>query len=282
MVFMVYSDSLFDELLTLYDIPENNMDKEEAGIVLCDRDGYECSSVTLSYKNENGEKMTATIPVQGGYCGKEKLIGSGVPNIDGMVYLVVNEKLAQKIYKTFGTEDALENYTGVMVSGEQLTEEELHELFGPKVSVANYRNVVADAQTQLLGMGLVALYILLAVMVLGILIMNNIIKTNIVNREHEIGMMRSIGAEDALVKKLLGKEIMELAVRAVVTACIITFPITAYLSIMMHDEMKITVIGYISGAVIVLAGCYFLSKRAIKKNLAGRNISEMLRHESMF
>lgn len=280
MVFMIYSDSLFDELLTLYDIPENNMDKEEAGIVLCDRDGYECSSVTLSYKNADGEKKTTTIPVQGAYSGEEKLLGSGVPNgADDNRYLIVNEKLAQKIYKTFGMENALESYTGVMVSGEQLTEEELHELFGPKVSVANFKNVMADAQTQLLGMGMVALYILLSIIVLGILIINNIIKTNIVNREHEIGMMRSIGAEDALVKRLLGKEIMELAARAVVTAGIITFPITAYLSIMMHDELKITIIGYISGAVIVLAGCYFLSKRAIKKNLAGRNISQMLRQE---
>lgn len=275
MMLMVYSDNLYDALLQLYGIKGKDVKRDELAFVFCDKDWYSCSNVDIFF-GEKGKEKYMTIPVAGVYSGDEKLLGDALPNAGDDAFLIVNQKMAQKIYDVFGNKKFLEEYTGIMVSGKELTEEKLRELFGQEVSVANFKELMENSDTQLLGMGMLAIYILLVVMVLGVLIINNIIKTNIVTREKEIGMMRSIGAEDVLVKKLLGKEIMELTVRAVIIACMIAFPITAYLSIMMHDRLKITIIGYLIGAMIVLGGCYFLTQRAVKKNLAGKNISEML------
>lgn len=278
----VYSDSLFDKFLELNDI---SVPKEECGIVVSydDRE-YQCDNITLKYAGlqETDKSASITVPVKEILYDEygNSLLGGLVFSPNESAYLIVNEKLAEKIYTVLGDNEALYNYTDILADcTEAVDETDLYALFGSEVSVIDLKAFTDNTEGQLMGIGAIAIYVLLAISVLSILIINSIIKTNVVNREKEIGMMRSIGAEDALVKKLLGKEIMILAVMAVLTSCMISFPISLYLGVMMNDKLQITVVGYLVGAVLVLGGCLILTKRAVKKNLAGRNISEMLRHE---
>ncbi len=278
----VYSDNLFDKFLELNKI---SVPEEEAGVVVSYGDsGYRCDSMTLRYAGlkDTDRAVTFTVPVKEILYDEygNSLLGGFAFSAGESAYLIVSEKLAEKIYAALGDEESLYHYTDILVDcTEGADESTLYSMLGNEVSILDLKAFADNTEGQLMGMGAIAVYVLLAVSVLGILIINSIIKTNIVNREKEIGMMRSIGAEDKLMKKLLQKEIMTLAVMAVITSCMIAFPVSLYLAFMMNDRLQITVTGYFAGAIIVLGGCYLLTKRAVKKNLTNRNISRMLRQE---
>lgn len=278
----VFSDSLFDKFLELNDI---SVPKEEAGVVISyDDSKYQCDEIILKYAGlkETDRTASVTVPVKKILYDEygNSLLGGLTFAPSENAYLIVSEKFAEKIYVSLGDKDSFSKYTDILVDcTKEVDETILYEIFGNEVSIIDLKAFADNTEGQLLGMGAIALYVLLAVMVLGVLIMNNIIKTNIVSREKEIGMMRSIGAEDILVKQLLVKEIMTLALRAVVTASLVALPVSLYLSVMMQDKAEIKVAGYFAGSLVVLGGCYFLTKRTVKKNLAGKNISEMLRQE---
>lgn len=278
----VFSDSLFDKFLELNDI---SVSKEEAGVVISyDDSKYQCDEIILKYAGlkETDRTASVTVPVKKILYDEygNSLLGGLTFAPSENAYLIVSEKFAEKIYVSLGDKDSFSKYTDILVDcTKEVDETVLYEIFGNEVSIIDLKAFADNTEGQLLGMGAIALYVLLAVMVLGGLIMNNIIKTNIVSREKEIGMIRSIGAEDILVKQLLVKEIMTLALRAVVTAALVALPVSLYLSVMMQDKVEIKVAGYFVGTLVVFGGCYFLTKRAVKKNLAGKNISEMLRQE---
>ena len=237
----------------------------------CDTVNLVCTDYLLK-KNPNVQN-NSTVKVNKIMYDGYSLLGGATVSESERAYLIINEKLAKKIY------GKVDEYTDILVScKENIGENEIRQTFeGINVTCISLKEVLERGQAQLLGMGYMAVYILLAVIILSILIMSNIIKTNIVKRVKELGMLRSIGAEETMVRKLLCMEIMNLAIRAVLTSALLACPVSLYITMVLNGSISIKLLGYIVGSVVVLGGSYLFTFITVKKNLSS-TISEMLRN----
>lgn len=276
---VVYSDNLYEKFLKINHLKGLDVKKDEVAIIFSfDDKQYNCDTVNLvctDYllkKNPNVQN-NSTVKVNKIMYDGYSLLGGATVSESERAYLIINEKLAKKIY------GKVDEYTDILVScKENIGENEIRQTFeGINVTCISLKEVLESGQAQLLGMGYMAVYILLAVIILSILIMSNIIKTNIVKRVKELGMLRSIGAEETMVRKLLCMEIMNLAIRAVLTSALLACPVSLYITMVLNGSISIKLLGYIVGSVVVLGGSYLFTFITVKKNLSS-TISEMLRN----
>ena len=123
-----------------------------------------------------------------------------------------------------------------------------------------------------------ALYMMVAVIILNIFVISNIIKSNVALRSKEIGMLRSIGAEKKWIEKSFIGEIIILALKGMVAAIVVSIPVSMYIYITINETTGIGYGGYIAGVPIIMLGVYIISKFVIKNSMK-LEITEMVRSE---
>lgn len=277
---VVFSDSLYEKFVELNHIRGVDISNEDVAIVVSyDDDKYQCGSMTLTCTDwlmEQKPRMQKenVVQVDQVLYEADSLLGGVAASETERAYLIINERLAGKIY------GAVDTYTDILIDFDSdMALTEIRSMLGvEEYTYIDLKGSLETTQSQLIGMGYLCIYIFLSVTILSVLIINNIIRSNIVNRIREIGMLRSIGAEEMMVRRLLEREIMVLAGRAVLTACVIALPICLWVGFVMNDSYQLTVVGYLLGGVLVLCGSGFFTSVAVRKYLSTQ-ISEMLRNE---
>lgn len=273
---VVYSDNLYEKFIKLNHIKNVDIIHDDVAVVFSFGDNqYNCTYIDISRTNdylEENARENYRIKVNDIRYDGYSLLGGSVISEAEKAYLIINENLAEKIY------GAMEQYTDILIDCDETLDENIILSYMEGTTCVYLKDVLETGRAQLLGMSYMCLYVLISVILLSILIINSTIKMNIVNRIKEIGMLRSIGAEEVTVRNMLCYEIMSLAVKAVLLACVISIPVCLYISLILNDCMNIKPIGYIVGVVIVLAGSYIITHRAVITNMSTR-ISEMLRNE---
>lgn len=273
---VLYSDNLYEKFVKLNHIKNVDIKHDDVAVVFSFSDNqYNCTYIDISRTNdylEENAREAYKIKVNDILYSGYSLLGGSVISEAERAYLIINENLAEKIYGT------VKQYTDILIDCDEALDENTILTYMEGTTCVHLKDALETGKAQLLGMGYMCLYVLVSVVLLSILIINSTIKTNIVNRIKEIGMLRSIGAEEVTVRKMLCYEIMELAVRAVLTACIISIPVCLYISLILNDCMDIKLIGYIAGVIVVLTGSYLITYRTVITNMSAC-ISEMLRNE---
>lgn len=191
------------------------------------------------------------------------LIGIGGFYNDTDDYIIVNEVLGRKLLGD------ISYYTNLFLECEKnMDANEVRMGLDEREYVYHdMNNAVQDAEKQLSGIVALCVYLLVAVVLLAIFIIQNIIKANFRARLKEIGMLRSIGAEEKLVKHLLCGEIVINAIKGVVLGGALAGVVSVYFYYMSYGIWGMGVMGYLIGIPVILFGCYLVASFAVKNNL---------------
>lgn len=266
---LVYSDNLMEKFLSYNKLKGLDYTKEEVAIAVSsnkESNGEKIQFAATDYLLElypNAQKeceveIDGTVPM-----GYSVLMGTFEVGGDDTC-IIINEKLANKICG-----EEMKYYTTLYVCCDDiLTTGTLADIMeDPSYTYSDMRHALADSENQLIGLMAFCAYILVAVTILSIFIITNLVKANFHMRMKEIGMMRSVGAELKVIKSLLCREIMILAVRAVVWGGILSVPVCLYINMVNNEEVGMGVTGFCIGIPVILGGCYMIAWSTIRKCL---------------
>lgn len=272
---VVYSDNLLKKFLEFNDVKDMNL-SDDIAIVLIENAEDKVSEINLyaengipelpNAKKEYSLKIDECVVISG-----STLVGH---QFSGGSYVIINEKLAGKIM------GELDEYTNLYVDLKGNANVTLvKEIIGiDDYTYIDLNDATVEAQNQMIGMMFMALYMMVAVIILNIFVISNIIKSNIALRSKEIGMLRSIGAEKKWVEKSISREIIILALKGVVASILVSVPVSIYIYIVINETVGIGWGGYIVGIPVVILGVYFISKIVIKKSMK-LEVTEMIKCE---
>ena len=156
--------------------------------------------------------------------------------------LIINEKLAESKgitddgYCAFlvKTDYSLSEITDINFSAETVYVTDLHE-------------GRSDAEAQLLGMIIIAGYIVIATIVLSFMIISNTIKENMASKKAEYGIMRAMGLSQKNLWTVACHENLILTLVAVSISIPLSLIVNFYLSLILFDEIRISIIAYLLG-----------------------------------
>lgn len=162
--------------------------------------------------------------------------------------LIVNQKLAE----SKGINDV--GYCAFLVATDSTMSELLDIPFSTEtVYITNLHDGQSDTESQLLGMIVIAIYIVIATVILSFMIISNTIKENVAAKKAEYGVMRAMGLT---LKKLWTVVCYEHLILTLIS-CIISVPVSlilnAYLTLIMFEKIKISVAAYLI-LIILLTG----------------------------
>ncbi|MDP4177740.1 MAG: FtsX-like permease family protein [Bacillota bacterium] len=186
-------------------------------------------------------------------------------------YLIMNETLAKKTFGELRYTDIMINVNGEITSDfERNVSSTLESV--KNVSCSSYDAGMKDDQKQLLGMIILAVYLIISTAIIGFFNMSNTIKANIINRSSENGMLRAIGMPNKILTNILCLENVKLSIIASIMGFIISMPIGIYISAIVADGViKIHYIVYIVITLLSVSLSYFVSyfsvKRGFKKQI---------------
>jgi len=143
------------------------------------------------------------------------------------------------------------------------------------VYVTNLHDGKSDAESQLLGMIIIAGYIVTATVVLSFMIISNTIKENMASRKTEYGVMRAMGLPLRNLWTIACHENLILTLIAVSISVPLSLTVNTYLSLIMFDEVKISVLAYIA-VNLIFAGLIQLFAYFNIKVSANNSIVEMI------
>lgn len=154
--------------------------------------------------------------------------------------LIVNEKLAE----SKGMTDA--GYCAFLVKTDSSLSELTQIPFSAEtVYVTNLHDGQSDAESQLLGMIIIAGYIVIATIILSLMIISNTIKENMASKKTEYGVMRAMGLSLKNLWTVACHENLILTLTAVSISLPISLIINAYLSLILFDEVRISIFAYL-------------------------------------
>lgn len=272
---IIYSDNLMEKFLEFNDVKDLSLSKDIAVLLVANEDdslskiGLYAQSDIIDLpgaKREYSLKVNKCVTLS-----TSALLGSqhGIES-----YIIINEHLANKIM------GEIDEYTNIYVDLKESADiSVVNELIGiDEYTYIDLNDTTLDAQNQMIGMMSMALYMMVAVIILNIFVISNIIKSNVALRSKEIGMLRSIGAEKKWIEKSIIGEILILALKGMMAAIVVSIPVSMYIYIIINETAGIGYGGYIVGVPIILLGVYFISKLVIKKSMK-LEITEMVRSE---
>ena len=272
---VVYSDNLIEKFLEFNDVKDIKL-SDDIAIVLIENEEDKVSEIALRAENgipelpdakrEYSLKIDECVVIS-----RSTLVGS---QFSGGSYVIVNEKLAGKIM------GELDTYTNLYVALKGNVDfASVKEIIGiDEYTYFDLNDTTAEAQNQMIGMMFMALYMMVAVIILNIFVISNIIKSNIALRSKEIGMLRSIGAEKKWIEKSISSEIIILALKGAVAAILVSIPVSMYIYTVINETAGIGWGGYIVGVPVILLGVYLISKVVIKKSMK-LEVTEMIKSE---
>ncbi|MCI5849818.1 MAG: ABC transporter permease [Lachnoclostridium sp.] len=188
--------------------------------------------------------------------------------------IIVNEALGRKLLGEIGYYDVLflECEAGMDAHAVRTSLDMWDYVY------SDLNNAVEDSEKQLLGIVALCVYLLVAVVILTIFIIQNIVKANFRARLKEIGMLRSIGAEEKMIKHLLCGEIMMNAIKAVVLGGFMATIVSFYFYHMTYSTWGTGLMGYMIGIPVILLGCYLIAAIAVRSSLK-ISICDLIKNE---
>lgn len=154
--------------------------------------------------------------------------------------LIVNEKLAE----SKGMTDA--GYCAFLVKTDSSLSELTEIPFSAEtVYVTNLHDGKSDAESQLLGMFIIAGYIVIATIVLSFMIISNTIKENMASKKAEYGVMRAMGLSQKNLWVVACHENLILTLIAVSISLPLSLIVNAYLSLILFEEIRISILAYL-------------------------------------
>ena len=186
--------------------------------------------------------------------------------------LIINEKMAESNCMT----DA--GYCAFLVKTDSTLSELMKIPFSEDtVYVTNLHDGQSDAESQLLGMIIIAVYIVIATIILSFMIIRNTIKENMASKKAEYGVMRAMGLSLKNLWTVACHENLMLTLIAVSISLPLSLIVNAYLSFILFDEIRISIIAYLLvnlvfiGAIEIFA---YFNIRATTKNTIIEMIDE--------
>lgn len=176
-------------------------------------------------------------------------------------YLLINEKTASDI----GCE--IDKYSSILLEmDEKLTIESLsEELGGIEFVVEDMNEGKKQSAQQLFGIVMLAVYIVAATILLSFMIINNTIKENAATRKREFGIMCAIGMKKENLCKICCWENMILNAISVIAGVILSVPLNIYLTLILHNSIRISAMAYIIVMVVFSVVTLFFAYSFMKK-----------------
>ena len=184
--------------------------------------------------------------------------------------LIMNEKLVESL----GLEDP--GYSAFLVKTD-CSLEELNEIpfLAKEIYITNLHDGKADAEAQLLGMLTVAGYIVVATLVLSFMIVSNTIQENMASKKKEFGIMRAIGLSRKSLCTVACYENLILTLIAVFISLPVSILLNAYFSLILFDEIRISIITYIVVIALFVGIIELIAYLNIKES-AKESVVEMI------
>lgn len=184
--------------------------------------------------------------------------------------LIMNEKLVESL--------GLENpgYSAFLVKTD-CSLKELNEIpfLANEIYITNLHDGQVDAEAQLLGMLTVAGYIVVATLVLSFMIVSNTIQENMASKKKEFGIMRAIGLSRKSLCTVTCYENLILTLIAVFISLPVSILLNAYFSLILFDEIRISIITYIV-VIALFVGIIELVAYLNIKESAKESVVEMI------
>lgn len=184
--------------------------------------------------------------------------------------LIMNEKLVESL----GLEDP--GYSAFLVKTD-CSLEELNDIpfLANEIYITNLHDGQADAEAQLLGMLTVAGYIVVATLVLSFMIVSNTIQENMASKKKEFGIMRAIGLSRKSLCTVACYENLILTLIAVFISLPVSILLNTYFSLILFDEMRISIITYIVVIALFVGIIELIAYLNIKES-AKESVVEMI------
>ena len=236
---LIYDDDLLQKFAEINNI---KYDSARPFSIFISENEYEDETFSI-HSTENGNEFTLKPDVRLKTANKLNYALFSQENT-----LIVNEKLAENK----GINDI--GYCAFLVETDSTMSELMDIPFSAEtVYVTNLHDGQSNAESQLLGMIVIAIYIVIATVILSFMIISNTIKENVVAKKTEYGVMRAMG----LTLKKLWTAVCYENLILTSTACTISVPISllinAYLTLILFEKIKISVSAYLI-LIILLTG----------------------------
>ena len=154
--------------------------------------------------------------------------------------LIINEKLAENN----GINDS--GYCAFLVETNSTLSELMNIPLSPKtVYVTNLHDGQSGAESQLLGMIIIAGYIVTATIVLSFMIISNAIRENMASKKAEYGVMRAMGLSLKNLWMVACYENLILTLIAVSVSLPLSLIVNVYLSLILFEKIKISILAYL-------------------------------------
>lgn len=268
---VVYSDSLWEKLLE-YNPELKNQDYENKPVsVAYSSDEFDlASSVTLEGVNQE-EKIQ--MPVTQTCVGTQSLLGELTEN-DDTIKFILNEKMAERIGIVTGQYSSMSLETNSRFDNAHFEEFVKENL---KNALIVPLNAESSDENQLLAIIFLASYICIAFFVFVFSMIESMVEFNMINRRSEYGVMRALGMNRRLYKKLICLESIRLGFYAVIIAVIVSLFANYYFTSQIFQQAEFSIPAYIVTVVMLMLLILGKSYRAVQKNM-NANIVEMIQN----
>lgn len=259
---VVYSDSLWEKLLE-YNPELKNQDYENKPVsVAYSSDEFDlASSVTLEVEDQE-EKIQ--MPVTQMCVGTQSLLGELTEN-DDTIKFILNEKMAERIGIVTGQYSSMSLETNSRfdnVHFEEFVKENL------KNALIVPLNEESSDENQLLAIIFLASYICIAFFVFVFSMIESMVEFNMINRRSEYGVMRALGMNRRLYKKLICLESIRLGFYAVIIAVIVSLFANYYFTSQIFQQAEFSIPAYIVTVVMLMSLILGKSYRTVHKNMS--------------
>ncbi|MDE7121179.1 MAG: ABC transporter permease [Oscillospiraceae bacterium] len=234
---LIYDDDLWQKFAEINNI---KYDSSQPFSVLLSETAYEDETFRI-HSTENDDKFTVKPDVRLNSANKLSYAVFSQENT-----LIINEKLAESKGIDVG-------YCAFLVDTDSIMPELLDIPFSAEtVYVTNLHDGQSNAESQLLGMIVVAIYIVIATVMLSFMIISNTIKENMASKKAEYGVMRAIGLSLKNLWTVACHENLILTLIAVAVSIPLSLIINAYLSLILFQEIKISILAYLLVNLILI------------------------------
>ena len=218
-------------------------------------------SVTLEGVNQE-EKIQ--MPVTQTCVGTQSLLGELTEN-DDTIKLILNEKMAEKTGIGTGQYSSMSLETNSRFDNAHFEEFVKENL---KNALIVPLNAESSDENQLLAIIFLASYICIAFFVFVFSMIESMVEFNMINRRSEYGVMRALGMNRRLYKKLICLESIRLGFYAVIIAVIVSLFANYYFTSQIFQQAEFSIPAYIVTVVMLMLLILGKSYRAVHKNMS--------------
>lgn len=268
---VVYSDALWEKLLE-YNPELKSLDYENkpVSVAYSSTEFDLAPSVTLEGVNQE-EKIQ--MPVTQTCVGTQSLLGELTEN-DDTIKFILNEKMAERIGIVTGQYSSMSLETNSRFDNAHFEEFVKENL---KNALIVPLNAESSDENQLLAIIFLASYICIAFFVFVFSMIESMVEFNMINRRSEYGVMRALGMNRRLYKKLICLESIRLGFYAVIIAVIVSLFANYYFTSQIFQQAEFSIPAYIVTVVMLMLLILGKSYRTVQKNM-NANIVEMIQN----